>query len=114
MAERSVYKIIFQNQNKFYEMYAKHIYQSDLHGFIEMEECIFNPRSSSVVDPAVEKLKSEFEGVKRSYIPMHMIVRIDEVEKSGAGNILSIDGNGKKTLWVSPPQPIGASPTDAD
>ncbi len=40
-----------------------------------------------LVDPAEEKLKSEFEGVNRSYIPMHSIVRIDEVAKEGVGKI---------------------------
>ena len=34
-----------------------------------------------VVDPTEEKLKSEFTGVKRSFIPMQAIIRIDEVEK---------------------------------
>ena len=34
-----------------------------------------------IVDPSEEKLKNEFSSVKRSYIPMHSLVRIDEVEK---------------------------------
>ncbi len=29
----------------------------------------------------------EFEGVKRVYIPMHAVVRIDEVERQGAARI---------------------------
>ena len=40
-------------------------------------------RSSVVVDPSEEKLKTEFNSVKRCFIPMHSIVRIDEVEKQG-------------------------------
>ncbi len=40
-----------------------------------------------MVDPSEEKLKSEFEGVDRSYIPMHAVVRIDEVAKEGVGKI---------------------------
>ncbi len=45
-----------------------------------------------LVDPAEEKLKSEFEGVNRSYIPMHSIVRIDEVAKEGVGKISEAKG----------------------
>ena len=34
-----------------------------------------------IVDPSDEKLKSEFAGVKRTYIPLHAIVHIDKVKK---------------------------------
>ena len=43
-----------------------------------------------IVDPAEEKLKNEFSGVKRSFIPMQSVVRIDEVEKEGAGKITEV------------------------
>ncbi|MFM7783315.1 MAG: DUF1820 family protein, partial [Gammaproteobacteria bacterium] len=33
-----IYKVIFVNQNQVFELYAKQIYQSDLYGFIEVEE----------------------------------------------------------------------------
>jgi hypothetical protein len=56
-------------------------------GFIEIEEMVFGERSQIVVDPSEEKLKTEFAGVKRSYIPLQAIIRIDEVEKEGAAKI---------------------------
>jgi hypothetical protein len=87
MAAEPIYKVIFLNQNQVFELYAKQIYQSDLYGFIEVEEYIFGERGGVVVDPAEERLKTEFAGVKRSYIPMHAIVRIDEVEKEGTVRI---------------------------
>lgn len=43
-----------------------------------------------LVDPAEERLKSEFEGVNRTYIPMHAVVRIDEVEKEGVAKITEV------------------------
>ncbi len=82
-----VYKVIFQNQNKVYEVYARQIFQSDMWGFIEIEEFMFGERSQILVDPAEEKLKNEFSGVKRSYIPMQAIIRIDEVDKEGSGKV---------------------------
>ena len=52
--------------------------------FIEIEEMLFGERSQLLVDPSEEKLKTEFAGVKRSYIPLQSVIRIDEVEKEGA------------------------------
>ena len=89
-----IYKVIFQSQNQIYEVYARQIFQSDMWGFIEIEEFLFGERSKLLVDPAEEKLKNEFSGVKRSYIPMHAVIRIDEVEKEGAGKISESRGGG--------------------
>jgi hypothetical protein len=87
MSNTPIYKVIFYNQGQIYEIYARQIYQSDLYGFIEVEELVFGEKSGVLVDPGEEKLKSEFDGVNRSYIPMHAVVRIDEVAKEGVGSI---------------------------
>ena len=87
MPSTPIYKIIFFNLGQIYEVHARQIYQSDLYGFIEVEELVFGERSGVLVDPSEEKLKAEFEGVSRSYLPMHSIVRIDEVAKEGVGSI---------------------------
>ena len=87
MANQPVYKVIFQNGNQVFEIFARQIYQSDMWGFIEVEEFVFGERSQILVDPSEEKLKSEFKGVKRSYIPLQAIIRIDEVDKEGSGKI---------------------------
>ena len=86
-SENPIYKIIFLNQGQVFEMYAKHIYQSDLWGFLEVEEFIFGNRTQVVVDPSEEKLKSQFQEVIRSFIPLHSIVRIDEVNQLGTAKI---------------------------
>ncbi len=89
-----IYKVIFHNQNRVYEVYARQIFQSDMWGFIEVEELIFGERSQLLVDPSEEKLKNEFQGVKRSYIPMGAIIRIDEVEKEGSAKISESGASG--------------------
>lgn len=86
-----IYKITFLNKGKVYEVFVKQVYQSDLYGFIEIEDYMFDERSQVVVDPSEEKLKAEFSGVKRSFIPMQAIIRIDEVEKSGVSKITNGD-----------------------
>ena len=68
MKTKNVYKIIFIQLGEIYEIFAKQIYQSDMYGFIEVEEYIFNKDKQLVVDPNSEKLKSEFAKVERSYI----------------------------------------------
>jgi len=87
MAAKNIFKISFYNQGNVYEVYASKVYQSDLHGFITIEELKFDERTSVVVDPSEEKLKTEFEQVKRFFVPMHAIIRIDEVEKQGVAKI---------------------------
>ncbi len=87
MKRQRTYRVTFHNQGKIYEIYAQNVSQSGLLGFIEVENIVFGERTTLVVDPSEEHLKSEFEGVSRTYIPMHSVVRIDEVEKSGLSKI---------------------------
>ena len=88
-----VYRLSFMNQGQVYEVYARQVYQSELYGFIEIEELVFGEKTKVVVDPGEERLKSEFDGVKRSFIPMHAIIRIDEVEKEGPAKVSELRGD---------------------
>ncbi len=83
MAASHIFKVLFLNQGKVYEVYAKKVTHGSLFGFIEMEDIVFGERSSVVVDPNEERIKTEFEGVKRSFLPMHSVLRIDEVKNRG-------------------------------
>ena len=96
-----IYKVIFNNQGEVFEVYARYIYQSDLYGFIEIEELLFGERTQLLVDPGEEKLKAEFTGVKRSYIPVQSIIRIDEVDKQGVPKVS--EGKGNVTQFPTKP-----------
>ena len=87
-----IYRVLFHAQGQIYEVYARSIYQSELYGFIEVEDYIFGTQSQMVIDPAEDKLRSEFDGVQRSFIPMHAVIRIDEVEKEGTAKITDSKG----------------------
>lgn len=100
MAKQRIFKVIFFNQGQVYEIYARSVSQGGMLGFVEVESLSFGERSQLVVDPGEERLKSEFAGVKRTYLPMHSIVRIDEVEKEGVGKIS--DAGGKVTPFPVP------------
>ena len=88
---KTIFKVIFYNEGKVYEIFALEVYPSDMMGFVTVEQLTFNERSSLVVDPSEEKLKLEFESVERTYIPMHAIIRIDEVSKAGVAKIIESD-----------------------
>ena len=105
MSERQehIYKVLFHNQGQVYQVYAHSIYQSDLYGFIEVEDYIFGKAGQMVIDPGEDRLRSEFEGVQRSFIPMQNVIRIDEVEKEGVAKI--IDSKGDKVTPFPVPMP---------
>lgn len=85
---KSVYKVIFHNQGKLYELHAKQVQSSSaLLGFVEVDGLMFETGSSVLVDPSAERLKAEFTGSRRLYLPMHAVVRIEEVEKQGSNKI---------------------------
>ena len=93
MPSKPIYKVIFVNQGKVYEIYARHVSQTGaLFGFVEVEELVFDARKSVVVDPAEERLQLEFAGVKKTYLPMHYVLRIDEVDKQGVSKISNAEG----------------------
>lgn len=102
MAKQPTYRVVFYNQGQIYEVFARQIYQSDLMGFIEVEDFVFGERTQVIVDPAEEKLKTEFSGVKRSYIPMHSLIRIDEVDKEGQVKVSEIKTNDKVAQFPHP------------
>lgn len=88
-----MYKVIFLSQSKIFEIYAKNVSQSALHGFIEISEIVFDTDSNLLVDPAEEKIKSEFSGVNASFIPLHQLIRIDKVDNKGKAKIRKNDGS---------------------
>ena len=93
MTTLHIFRVQFVNQGKVYEVYARKVSHGTMLGFVEIEELVFGERAGVVVDPSEERIKGEFEGVKRSYLPMHSVLRIDEVEKRGTSRITQYEGN---------------------
>lgn len=92
-SSKNIYKVLFMSHGKVYEIYARQVSHGAILGFLEVEELIFGERTSVVVDPAEERIKTEFEGVERTYIPVHAVLRIDEVEKQGISKVSNIEGD---------------------
>jgi len=106
-----IYRVLFQNQGNLYELYARKVSQGALFAFVEVEDILFGSRGGILVDPSEEKLKAEFAGVKRTYIPLPSLVRIDEVEKEGANKIVALTApQGNVTPFPLPPGPPEIKP----
>ena len=103
MTDATVFKVIFFNQGKVYEIYARSVGQGGLFGFIEVSELLFDQGSQLVVDPSAEQMEKEFGDVQTISIPMHSVIRIDEVEKLGANRITEIkEGDGNLMPFPTP------------
>lgn len=98
-----LYRVSFVNQDKVYEVYVRHVYQSDMWGFIQLEGFVFGNRSELVVDPSEEKLKQEFADVENCFVPMQAIIRIDEVKREGVSKISDAKGT-VAAFPVTPPR----------
>ena len=105
MKADKLYRISFYNRGDIYELYARNIQQSNMYAFVEVEDIIFGERSAIVVDPSEEKLKTEFEAVKRTYIPLQAVIRIDEVAREGTNKIISGDGTMPNVAPFPAPRP---------
>ena len=95
MPKKRVYRVTFRNDTEVYEVYCQKVGPSEIFGFIEIEGFLFGERSTVVVDPSEEKLKIEFAGVERTLVPLHAVIRIDAVDKSGNGKIVAVAKSGK-------------------
>ena len=93
MAASRKYRITFMSQGRVYELYAKNVGSAEMFGFIEVSQLLWSQKSSVVIDPSEDSLRHEFSGVKRFYVPMHSVIRVDEVDHEGIAKV-SIAGQG--------------------
>ncbi len=83
MRGKKLYKVTFLSQGRTLELYARHIASSELWGFTEVGELVFEQGAGVVVDPTEERLRDEFGNTRMLHLPMQAIVRIEEVDKRG-------------------------------
>src|SRR3546814_2915570 len=84
---KPLYKIVFHNHGKVYELYARRVAASAIWGFTEVGELVFDVHDGVVVDPTEERLRDEFGNTRALHLPMQSIVRVEEVEKKGQSAI---------------------------
>lgn len=82
-----IFRVIFNQNGQLYEVYARSLTDDTMVGFIQVEELVFTDEEQIIVDPSTEKLRQEFKDVDCVYIPLHHVLRIDEVHKTGAAKV---------------------------
>ena len=107
--DRTIFRIRFYNEDDIYEIYANSIAQEAIFGFLEVEQIVFGEHSATVIDPAEERLKQEFQDVICSYIPIQSIIRIDEVKKQGVAKVIQTNGASHSNI-VRPFPSLGKTP----
>ena len=91
-SNKRVYRVLFHNQGKIYDVFVRSLGRAELFGFLELQDFVFSKPTAMVIDPTVDKLRNEFDGVKRVFIPIGNVERIDEVSEVGEAKITESDG----------------------
>jgi hypothetical protein len=92
MSKEPLYKVVFVQRDEVLELYARYITEDSLVGFVEVEELVFSdPDTELVINPNLEKLKLVFQGVQRTYLPLHTILRIDEIDQPSVAAVVHAD-----------------------
>lgn len=103
MPKKPLFKVIFFNHGKVYELYARGVVSSGLWGFIEVSDLVFETGEGVVVDPTEERIRDEFGGARTLHLPMQSVVRVEEVEKRGQCLIRDQKSGENVTQFPLPP-----------
>lgn len=106
MSEQHLYKIVFRHNGDTIELFARQVGPSAIFGFVEVADLVFGARSEVLVDPTEETLRREFEGVGRTHVPMHAVLRIDEVERAGPARVRAGKDEGASNILRAFPVPV--------
>lgn len=105
VSEKQLFRIAFHNNGKVYELFCESVVSSNLWGFIEVSGLVFGEGEGMVIDPTEERMRDEFEGVETLHLPMHSIVRVEQVAKKGQAVIRDRESGEKVTPFpISPPR----------
>ena len=103
MTDKRLYKIIFLNQGKVYELFSEGVTSSGLWGFIEVSDLVFEEGDGLVVDPTEEKMREEFADARVLHLPIQSVLRVEEVDQRGKCLIRDRESGEKVTPFpVSP------------
>jgi len=101
--KEKLFRVAFLNHGKVYELFCSGICTSDLLGFVEVSGLVFGEKDSMVVDPTEEKMRDEFDGVEILHLPMHSVLRVEQVRKKGQAVIRDRESGEKVTPFPIQP-----------
>ena len=102
MAQNPLYRVAFHNHGKVYELYCTGVSSSGLWGFLEISGMVFE-NDALVVDPTEEKIREEFEDVEVLHVPLHGVLRVEQVRRKGQALIRDRESGEKVTPFPMPP-----------
>lgn len=104
MAKDILYRVAFHNHGKVYEVYCNSVSSSALWGFLEIAGMVFDSSEAVVVDPTEEKMREEFADVEVLHIPLHGVLRVEQVRNKGKARIRDRESGEKVTPFpLTPP-----------
>lgn len=105
---KTLYKVTFLSNGKVYELHARQVSASEVWGFTAIADLVFDADGASlVIDPIEERLRDEFANTKVLHLPMHAIMRIEEVRQRGQLAIRDAATGEKITPFPLPPKARG-------
>lgn len=87
-----LFKVVFSQHDELHEIYAHSVSESTMMHFIEVEALAF-AATSSEANPSEQQLKGAkrlretYANVQRIYIPIHAVLRIEEVAQIGSAQV---------------------------
>jgi len=104
MAKESLYRVAFHNHGKVYELYCTGVESSSLWGFLAISGMVFDTGEGVVVDPSEEKIRDEFADVEVLHVPLHGVLRVEQVARKGQASIRDRESGEKVTPFpLTPP-----------
>ena len=101
--KEKLYRIAFLNHGKVYELNCGGVCSSGLLGIVEVSDLMFEEKNSLVIDPTEEKMRDEFEAVEILHLPMHSVLRVEQVKKKGQAVIRDRESGEKVTPFPLQP-----------
>jgi len=101
--KEKLFRVAFLNHGKVYELFCTGVCSSGLLGFIEVSGLQLEEKDSLVVDPTEEKMRDEFEGVEVLHLPMHSVLRVEQVKNKGPAVIRDRESGEKVTPFPAQP-----------
>ncbi len=101
-----LYRVQFISSGERYELFVRELMTSNVFGFIEIADFVWDKHTQLVLDPSHERLKDEFADVERTYVPMHNVLRIDQVKKQGSAKITPLSDKSTRDKVTSINTPI--------
>jgi len=103
MTNKNLFKLTFLNHGKVYELYSRSVSSSNLWGFLEVRELVFEEGDGLVIDPTEEKLRDEFDLTQVLHLPIQSVLKVEEVKKRGQAVIRDRKSGEKVTPFpISP------------